>query len=138
MKTKYKAMVNNQGRMVLLDHALFQENMKSFKKGEVFYLIVERHRKQTVSDPMRRYYWAVVATMIAEETGHSKEAIHEALKLKILGYTDERTGLKMVPSVFSDESQLDVSEKKAFVEEVRRWAADFLNLWIPDPERAIF
>jgi hypothetical protein len=142
MKTKYKAMVNDQGRMVLLDHALFQENMKSFKKGEVFYLIVERHRRhlenQERHDSWRRYYWAVVATMIAEETGHSKDAIHEALKRKILGYTDERTGLEMVPSVFSDGSTLTLAEKKAFIDEVRRWAADFLNLWIPDPERAIF
>jgi hypothetical protein len=138
MKIKYKAMVNNEGRMVLLDHALFQENMKALKRGEVFYLIVERRREKTVSDPLRRYYFSVVATMIAEETGHSKDVLHEALKRKILGYIDERTGLEMVPSVFSDESQLTISEKWAFIEEVRRWAADFLNLWIPDPERAIF
>jgi hypothetical protein len=76
--------------------------------------------------------------MIAEETGHSKDSIHEALKRKILGYVDERTGLEMVPSVFADGSILTVGEKKAFVDEVRRWAADFLNLWIPEPEAAIY
>jgi hypothetical protein len=64
--------------------------------------------------------------------------LHEALKRKIVGYVDERTGLEMVPSVFSDASTFTLEEKKAFISEVRRWAADFLNLWIPDPERVIY
>jgi len=125
--------------MAVIDHAPLDETVRSMREGERFSLIIERAKdKATISDPLRRYYFAVVATMIAEETGHSRDSIHEALKRKILGYVDERTGLEMVPSVFSDGSILTVGEKKAFVDEVRRWAADFLNLWIPEPESAVY
>jgi hypothetical protein len=125
--------------MAIIDHAPLEITVRSMREGERFSLIIERAKdKRTISDPLRRYYFAVVATMIAEETGHSRDSIHEALKRKILGYVDERTGLEMVPSVFSDGSTLTVGEKKAFVDEVRRWAADFLNLWIPEPESAVY
>jgi hypothetical protein len=125
--------------MAIIDHAPLDETVRSMREGERFSLIIERAKDQrTISDPLRRYYFAVVAAMIAEETGHSRDSIHEALKRKILGYVDERTGLEMVPSVFADGSILTVSEKKAFVDEVRRWAADFLNLWIPEPESAVY
>jgi hypothetical protein len=127
--------------MVLIDHALFETDMQGLRDGEVFYLTVERRRKNNAADSgerWKRYYFAVVAKMIADETGHSKDMLHEALKRKIVGYVDERTGLEMVPSVFSDASTFTLEEKKAFISEVRRWAADFLNLWLPDPERVIY
>ena len=138
MKAKFRAL-KREGRMAIIDHAPLGETIRSMQEGERFSLIIERAKdNRTISDPLRRYYFAVVATMIAEETGHSRDSVHEALKRKILGYVDERTGLEMVPSVFSDGSRLTVGEKKAFVDEVRRWAADFLNLWIPEPESAVY
>lgn len=131
--------VKRQGRMMVLDHTTLARQIESFREGERLRLTVKRDAARvTISDPLRRYYWAVVATMIAEETGHSKDMVHEALKRKILGYIDERTGLEMVPSVFGDESALTVTEKRAFVDEVRRWAFDFLNIAIPDPESIIY
>lgn len=124
--------------MAILDHALLDQEIAGIPEGERFGLIIERAKdRRTVSDPLRRYYWAVVMLMIAEETGHSTDSIHEAMKRKFLGYTDERTGLEMVPSVFSDDSKLSVQEKKAFIDEVRRWASDFLNIWIPEPESTV-
>ena len=129
--------VKQKGRMVVIDHALLEHQIGRFRDGERLRLAIKRDRERTVSDPMRKYYWAVVAAMIAEATGHSKEAIHEALKRKILGYIDETTGLQMVPSVFSDDSALTIAEKRAFIEEVRRWAFDFLDLVIPDSEAVL-
>jgi hypothetical protein len=128
------------GRVKILSPTLYNRVVDSLKTGRVYKLSIrdEKEEGHTVSDPMRRYYWAVVVAMIAEETGHSKEVIHEALKRKILAYTDDRTGLEMVPSVFSNESTMTIPEKKAFIAEVRRWAYDFLNLAIPDPETVIF
>jgi hypothetical protein len=128
------------GRIKVLQPEIMRRVVDSLKNQRVYTLTIrdKKEEARTVSDPMRRYYWAVVVAMIAEETGHSKEMIHEALKRKILAYTDDRTGLEMVPSVFSDQSTLTIQEKKAFIEEVRRWAFDFLNLSIPDPQTVIF
>jgi hypothetical protein len=125
------------GRLKIINRTLYDRVVDSLKEGKVYVLKIEPQKKETVSDPMRRYYWSVVVAMIAEETGHSKDMIHEALKIKILSYVDERTGLTIVPSVFSDNSKMDIQEKKAFIDEVKRWAFDFLNISIPDPQTVV-
>jgi hypothetical protein len=130
--------VKEDGRLKMLNPTVFKRYVESLPSKKILKMKIENAKGATVSDPLRRYYFAVVAAMIAEETGHSRDAIHEALKQKVLGYVDEKTGLTMVPSVFSDGSTLTVQEKRAFVDEVRRWAFDFLNLVIPDPETAVY
>jgi hypothetical protein len=129
--------LGRDGKLKVLNRQLLDAVVAGMKPGRRYNMIIQGHRDSTISDPLRRYYWAVVATAIAEETGHSKEMIHDALKIKILAYKDERTGLPIVPSVFSDGSTLTVQEKRAFVDEVRRWAFDFLSLVIPDPETVV-
>lgn len=136
-RLKYRAL-KRKGRMVIVDHALLQQDLDRMPDEERFYLIIERAKdRRTISDPMRRYYYGVVLHYIAEETGHSADLIHQEMKEKILGSTVDRFGFKIVPSVFSDGSDLDIAAKKRFVEEVRRWAYDFLNLAIPEPESVI-
>ena len=130
-------LVKRRGRLRMLNPGLFQRVVDAVPEEKRLRMKLEEQKGATISDPLHRYYWAVVAAMIAEATGHSKESLHEALKRKILGYVDERTGLVMVPSVFSDKSTLEVHEKRAFVDEVRRWAFDFLDLVIPDPQTVV-
>jgi|GEM_PF-6816987 len=126
------------GRLKILNEALYKRVVEELREGRPYVIQIKQARQRTISDPLRRYYWAVVATMIAEETGHSKEMVHEALKIKILAYKDEASGLVIVPSVFSDGSTMTVAEKKNFIEECRRWAFDFLNLAIPDPSTTVY
>jgi hypothetical protein len=124
--------------MVIIDHALLESSIAALAEEERFFLIIERAmHKRTVSDPMRKYYFAVVMHYIAQETGHSADFIHEEMKEKILGFTVDEFGFRLVPSVFSDGSGMDVGAKWDFIDEVRRWAFDFLNLVIPDPETVI-
>ena len=137
MRLKYRAL-KRKGRMVILDHALLESDLAGLKEEERFYLLIERAKdRKTISDPMRRYYFAVVMHYIAQETGHSADFIHDEMKEKILGSTVDRFGFKILPSVFSDGSDMSIGAKKDFIDEVRRWAFDFLNLVIPDPENVI-
>ena len=131
-------MTKRRGRFRLLNVGLYRRVEDAAAEEDPYEMIIRKKKGATISDPMRRYYWAVVAPPIAEASGHSKEVIHESLKLKILGYVDERTGLTIVPSVWSDDSPLEIEEKRAFVDEVRRWAFDFFNLVIPDPQTAVY
>lgn len=136
---KYRIpMIKEGGKLRVLNKTLLERVTLSIPEGKRLNMIIEPDKKETISDPMRRYYWAVVVTMIAEETGHSKDMVHEAMKIKLVSYIDEKTGLTIVPSVFSDGSTMEIAEKKAFVEEVRRWAFDFLNLSIPDPQTVVY
>ncbi len=126
-------------RIKVLNPTLMRRVVESLRPNKPYHLIIEpKDKGPTVSDPLRRYYFAVVAAMIAEETGHSKEAIHDFLKRKILGVDVDKYGIETVSSVFSSESGMTVQEKKAYVDEVRRWAFDFLNIAIPPPETVVF
>ena len=103
--------------------------MKCPKCGYIF----EKEKAETVSDPMRRYYFGVVMQLISEETGHSKEVIHFDMKRRYASCVDDH-GILVVESVFSNESTLTLDEKWSFIQNVRRWAFDFLDVPIPEPQ----
>jgi len=135
---KYRIpMIKEAGKLRVLNKTLLERVTLSIPEGKKLIMVIEPEEQITISDNMRKYYWTVVMAMIAEETGHSRDMVHDAMKIKIVGYVDEKTGLTIVPSVFSNESQLDLTEKWEFISEVRRWAFDFLNLSIPDPEKVV-
>lgn len=73
--------------------------------------------------------------LLRDETGHSKHIIHENMKIKFSSYEDEKTGLLVIESVFSNESTLTVDQKWDFIKDVRDWASDFFNMYIPEPEK---
>ena len=126
------------GRVKILNLTLYQRVVESLKTGPVYDIVIKpKEKERTDSDGMRKYFWSTVAKMISDETGHSSEAIHEALKHKFLAYKDEKTGLELVPSVFSSESTMTISEKWDYIEQCRRWAADFIGVFIPSPEQVV-
>jgi hypothetical protein len=101
----------------------------------VFYL--EPRHQRTISDPLRKYYFGVVMEFMAEDTGHSKEVIHEDMKRRYSSYMDDH-GILVIESVFSNQSRLLIDEKQAFIRNVKRWAFDFLDLVIPEPNEPLF
>ena len=114
------------------------ENVKAFKaafyghEGKKVRVTVERFRTRR-SDAQNAYYWAVVVPMIGEAIGEDdKEAIHDMLKAEhnyeILVIGDKE--IRMPEST----SKLNTAEFAEYVERVRRWAAEWLNLYIPDPQ----
>jgi ribulose 1,5-bisphosphate synthetase/thiazole synthase len=119
----------------IMDTAICKAVVESMTPGVTYAMRLSKWKEHTISDPMRRYYFGVVAKMIAEHTGHPAEVIHDYLKRKILGVTVDKWGIEQVRSVFSDSSDMSVEEKSEFIDEVRRWASDFLELYIPDSER---
>lgn len=73
------------------------------------------------------YYWGVVVQMISDETGFTPEEAHEAVKWLFLR--------KQVGNIFTVKSTaiLNTLEFEEYVENVRRWAQNELNLRIPLP-----
>lgn len=110
----------------------------SLKTGKVYHLSIQPKKQQTtVSDPTRRFFFGVVMQMISEETGHSAETLHAHFKRTLLGSTFDEHGIEVLPTVFSDESTMTVKEKWEYIDEIRRWAWDFINVAIPLPENLI-
>lgn len=84
------------------------------------------------SGNQNKYYWGVVLTMIAAETGHTTEEIHEYLKDMLLP--------KVYVSINGKERQLAKSTTsldtfffEQYLDQVRSFAATELNMTIPMP-----
>ncbi len=95
-------------------------------------------RRKLVSDPMRRYYFAVVLPPFMESLGYEpeeQELFHRQLKIVHFQVEPDRHGIyreKDIPSVFGNESELDITVKKKFTSWVKRKAAQE-GVYIPDP-----
>lgn len=106
-----------------------REKLKAYIRGlklGAYDVVIKKHEKQR-SNPQNKYYWAVVCRMIADETGLTPDEAHEALKIKFLPKHHD-----LLPTVKST-TKLSTIEFQAYIAEITMWAAEFLQLIIPDP-----
>ena len=93
-------------------------------------------RQPKKSDPLRKYYWGVVIREFANHLGYEPEDLeffHRQLKKVYFQTKPDSKGVhRNVPSVFSEKSQITVSDKKKFVDWVVRKAAQE-GCYVPDP-----
>jgi hypothetical protein len=82
--------------------------------------LILRERQSGRSDDQNRYYHGVVVKMLSDHTGYSPEEMHDTLK--------ERFRVKTT-------TKLSVAEFQDYIARIVRWAADDLELPIPDPDQ---
>ena len=108
--------------------------LSRWKDGTMLDVEITR-RQRTKSDPMRKYYFGVVLPLFAEHLGYDKDEhllLHRQLKIVYFRVEPDAKGIhRHVPPVFSDKSEIPVSEKSAFVAWVQRKAAQE-GVYIPD------
>ena len=121
----------DKGKVSFQNRPLFDQYIKSFKDGTLLEIIVKKF-KETKSDPLRKYYFGVVMKLLSEETGYTKDEMHDAMKAKFASTYGEND-LLIIQSVFSNKSKMSIEDKQDFIEQVKRWAATYLSLYIPDP-----
>lgn len=98
-------------------------------KGEYILKIKKKSKGRSIKE--NRYYWGVVLAYISAHTNHNSVYLHEIFKHEF------------VPLVkFDDDDHLTTSDMTHeqiwdFINKVRYWAKDFLNLSIPDPDGVI-
>ncbi len=78
------------------------------------------------------YYWGVILTIIAQETGHSTEEIHLALKDMFLPRKFLTLGSREV-EIRKTTVDLTPTEFSTYIEQIRAWAAQELACSIPSP-----
>lgn len=81
---------------------------------------------------MNSYYWGVIIPLIGDHLGYDKDEMHEALKVKFASQIDEN-GLTRIEST----AKMTVERFIEYTEAVKRWAAEFLNIYVPDPNEFI-
>lgn len=86
--------------------------------------VVKKHLK--VSDPMRKLYFGHILSVYGEYLGYDREELellHRQLKIVYFQIKADEKGIyRNVPSVFSNESDIQVSGKAKFVDWVFRVA----------------
>jgi len=132
---KFRARTNDN-REFEVRWDLVNTYLSRWKPGTLLNIEITR-RQAKKSDPMRKYYFGVVIKEFMKHLGYEvdeEELFHRQLKIVYFKVKPDAKGIyRNVPSVFSNESDLDVSVKKEFCDWVVRKAA-IEGAYIPDPE----
>lgn len=134
---KFKV-VSDKNRKITLNWEAIEIYASRYKPHTPFNVeIVRRNPKR--SDPMRKMYFAYVLKPLCEWSGYEPDEIlevHKYLKGRYFNIKPDHRGIYRncrcndkkcecggIPSVFSNESEIEVPEKKKFVDWVIRIAA---------------
>jgi hypothetical protein len=93
--------------------------------------VIIRKPKTKRSDLQNNYYWGVVLELLSKELGYDQDEMHEILKYKFL--QSHAMGMPYVKST----TKLSTGEFEEYLSKIKRWAAEFLNIVIPDPNTVI-
>jgi hypothetical protein len=117
-----------KGRLVLEDSASYRKYIVGME-GKRVSMSVKKYREPR-TDNSNRYYWGVVIETIAEHLGYDKDDLHDALKFKFLSSKcyDEK-GLLMIGST----AKLTTDEFTQYINKIVIWAAQDLQIYVPDP-----
>ena len=84
-----------------------------------------------------RYYFGVVVELLAEHTGYTRDETHDILKMqflpKQLAVCDGNGEVKGEFVVGGSTRKLTTTEFQQYIEAIQRWAAETLDVFIPDP-----
>lgn len=140
---KHNAVITPQGALRIYNRPLFEEEVRAMSREKDLAVTVEVKVKRNVrSDVQNAYYWGVVVAMIVErlrELGHDvdRDLTHEFLKGRFLysELTDPNTGEVM--KIPRKTSELATGEFMDYLEHVKQFAAETLDLYIPDPNEQL-
>jgi hypothetical protein len=97
---------------------------------------IKKDRK-TRSLAENRYYWGIVLTYLAEETGYTKEETHQLMQRMFLRYDKEMSNGTSESFVRSTTS-LNTLEMEEYLEKIRIFAISELGTYIPLPGEIIY
>ena len=119
--------------------------MRGFKRGKViakFTAAGANADAQIRSRKANAYYHGVVLKLMAEHSGHIAEDIHDAMCERFI--PSEKKQIEFVNELTGEIVQVETDPRRSskqsptafydFVEQVREWARDFLNVDTPDPD----
>lgn len=127
------------GRLMFHNRRAFDSAVSGLKDGWEVEVEISRLRA-TRSAQQNRAYWGVIIAALTDHTGYTPEEIHEILKCKFL--PKELAILKDNGDVVDkfvmggSTRGLDTQEFGDYMERIKEWAAQELDLYIPDFDQA--
>ena len=140
IKIIFNGYVNENGELKIYNRKTFIDELKLFAGKKV--TIEIKKKMKTRSTFQNSYYWGVVIPLVKNglfEVGYpvNLEQTHELLKSKfrIIEIPNVNTG-EIINSIGST-ADMTTSEMMDYFAEIKQWAAEFLNVYIPDPNEQI-
>jgi hypothetical protein len=100
-------------------------------KKPIFQVSIMPYKKSR-SNPQNSYLWGVVYKTISNETGYTCDELHELFKSSFLPHKLITIGDKSV-KITPSTTELTTIEFEEFLELVKRYAAETIGIFIPDP-----
>jgi hypothetical protein len=140
---KHNAVITPQGALRIYNRPLFEEDVRAMSRETDLAVTIEvKLKKRFRSDVQNAYYWGVVVAMISQrlrELGHDvdRDLTHEFLKGRFLytEFTDPASGEVM--KIPRKTSELATEEFMEYLEHVKQFAAETLDIYIPDPNEQL-
>lgn len=124
------------GRLFIKNRREFDYKVRRLDERWMLEVCVKRLRASR-SIQQNRYYFGVVLVLISEHTGYSADELHDVLKAKFLpkhlAFSDGNGEVKDEFVIGGSTRKLNTVEFGEYMESIRRWAAEDLDVVIPDP-----
>lgn len=135
---KHFAIVQINERQEIVNKSIVRLLFSTLAPGQYSVLINDANPRSLEGNA---YYWSVVVEMVMDGLNHlgheffDKDTVHEFLKAKFnsVKVRNEKTG--KVEQITQSTTKLNPGEFFQYIERIRRWSAEFLNVVIPDPEK---
>ena len=109
-------------------HKELGKKLQALDPGE-YCLVIKRNRP--IRSLNQNKYYHVILNIIAIETGHTHDELHEICKMKFNEkWVDLPGGAQMIGR---STSELDSAEFTGYLNRVKQWALDGFNISIPEP-----
>lgn len=127
--------VDEKGKLKLFAQAEFIEQLKAIPHTIVTLTLSKSGKR---SDRQNRYYWSGVVPIVRaglKDLGidMSTEQTHSLLKFRFLKKEFISNDGEVIESIGST-TELSKQEFNEYIERIKQWAAEYLNIQIPDPE----
>ena len=127
------------GKIRIHNRRGFDRTLAQFKDGIQVEVTVSRLRA-TRSIQQNRYWWGCCVALVSEHTGYSPEEVHEMAKqmflprkMAVCNGNGEIVGEFVMGGSTRGMTTIEFGE---FMERFKRWAAETLDCFIPDPDEA--
>jgi hypothetical protein len=131
VRIDFPATVTPDGALTISDPLAWRVALAKFR-GRPVRVSVSSIRKPG-SKAQQGYYFGAICSMIAAETGHTVEEVHDSEALtKLRRVPDDKLGW-----IVQSYMEMSTVEREEYHSRVRTWAAEFFGFTIPLPNEPI-
>lgn len=135
------ASIDKDGKFSLHNRDRFLEWCRGNKDRKIEVRFGRKYSKR--SHPQNKYYWGVLIKEVAirlRELGNdwlTDDDVHEMMKMKFNCKLQPNTNTGETVEIPKSTTSLTTTEFNEFMERIRMWASDFLEIYIPDPNEKL-